>query len=126
MTPGARAHSNLLELLALLRREDLFDLGVCSIELVPNLRLNAGHDGVDAYVVLIDDPLNLGFLLRRQMKIAIQMFDDPARCKARRSIGGKETMVMEKVKAIAGDADEQSADEDGDYRKGRSRARPTR
>ena len=76
--------------------------------------------------MLIDDPLNVDFLLRRQVKIAIEMLDDPARCKARRSIGGKETMVMEKVKAIAGDADEQSADEDGDHRKGGSRARPTR
>ena len=127
MAPGARdAHANLLELFALLWREDLFDIGIGSIELAPNLRLNGAHHPVDACVMLIDDPLNLGLLLRRQMKISIEMLDDPARCKACPSIAGKEAMMMEKVKAVAGDADEQPADEDGDQGEGGGGPRPTR
>jgi hypothetical protein len=88
--------------------------------------LNAAHHAVDAHVMLIDDALNVDFLLGRQTQIAIEMLDDTARRKARASIGRKQTTGVKKVKAIAGDADEHSADEDGDHRKGRGCARPTR
>jgi hypothetical protein len=127
VAPAAlKAHANLLELFALRWREDLFDLGIGSFDLTPNLRLNAAHHRVDVSVMLIDDPLHFGFLLRRQMKIAIEMLDDPVCCKSPRSVGRKETMVMQKVKAVAGDAGQQPADEDGDYRKSRGGARLTR
>jgi len=65
VTPGAaHAHPHLAELFALLRREDFVDLGVGGIELATDLRLNAVHDRVDPRVMLIDDALHVGLLLR--------------------------------------------------------------
>jgi hypothetical protein len=120
MTPALNAHANLLELFALLGREDFFDFGIGSIELTANLRLDAAHQRVDAYVMLIDDPLNPDFLLRCQMKFAIEMLDDaPGRELRPRA-------MPKKIEVIAGDADEDAADERRDHDDGRRRSRPTR
>ena len=65
MTPrAAHAHPHLAELLALLRREDFVDFGIGVIELATNPRLNAVHDRVDPRVMLVDDALHAGLLLR--------------------------------------------------------------
>jgi len=65
VTPRApHAHSHLAELFALLRREDFVDFGIGGIELATNLRLNAVHDRVDPRVMLVDDALHAGLLLR--------------------------------------------------------------
>jgi hypothetical protein len=116
------AHAHLLELLLLLRRQEFFDLGIGGIELFSDLRLNGGHDRIDADVMLIDDSLHIGFLLWGEMELAVEMLDDPSRQGLRR----RRAPAMENVIAIAGDADEQTADENGDQRKRGCRARPIR
>jgi hypothetical protein len=116
------AHAHFLELLLLLGRQELLDFGIGSIELSSDLRLNAGHDRIDADVMLIDDALHIGFLLWCEIELAVEMLDDSL-CQGLRR---RRAPAMENVKAIAGNADEQSADENGDQRKGRRRARPIR
>jgi hypothetical protein len=116
------AHAHFLELLLLLGRQELLDFGIGSIELSSDLRLNAGHDRIDADVMLIDDALHIGFLLRCEIELAVEMLDDSLSQGLRR----RRAPAMENVKAIAGNADEQSADENGDQRKGGRRARPIR
>ena len=116
MAPRSRnAHSDLLEVLALLRRQDFVDLGVCGFELGANLRLNAARHRIDTTMVLIDDALNVGLLLRREMQFAVEVFDDTSRRETRGRTRWKQAVSSEKIEAIAGNADEHPADEDGDH-----------
>ena len=120
------AHPNLLELRALLRRENAADLGVGGIELAAHLRLYPVHDRVDAGVMLVDDALHQILLLRREVQIAIEMVDDAPRRELRRPRRGEESMAVKEVKAVAGDTDERAADERCDQRQSRRRASLTR
>jgi len=126
--PPARrqVHLNLLELLPLLRRENFLDLGVRGVQLGADLRPDAGHDRVDPHMMLVDDALDIALLLRGEVQLAIEMIDDPARREFRHPPPGEEPAVMKKVKAIAGDAGEQPANERDDDHHCGGRPRATR
>ena len=129
MPPAARpghADAHFLELLALLRRQNLVDLPVRGVEFEANLRADGVHRRVDSSMVRVDDLLHLNFLLRREVQLAIEMFDNPACGELRRARRWPQPMAMEKVKAIAGDADEKPADEHRGHHQRRGRSRITR
>lgn len=122
MTAAANEHPHLVELIALLGREDFVDFGVGGVDLRSDLRLNAAHERVDAGVVLIDDALDSRLLLRCQIQLAIEMFHDPPRDE----LPEWRPPSVKKIEVIARDSDEHAADERRDDHQGSRRPRLTR
>jgi hypothetical protein len=60
---GRQPHLQMLELFALLRSQELLDLGVSGVDLLTHLRAYVAHDRIDARSVAVQDALNLCLLL---------------------------------------------------------------
>jgi hypothetical protein len=58
-----QAHLQMLELFALLRSQELLDLGVAGVDLLPHLWAYGAHDRIDARSVAVQNALNLRLLL---------------------------------------------------------------
>ena len=127
MAPGSlHTHADFLELFALRRCEDFLNFAIGGVELAPHLGLNAGDHRIDARMVSIDDPLHFALLLGREMELIVEALDDSAGRELGRPLRWKETTPMEEIKAIAGDAGQQPADEHRHHHQGGSGAGFTR
>jgi len=123
VTPSAaHAHPHFAELFALLRRQDFLDFCVRGLELTVNLGLNAGHHGIDAGVMLVNDSLHVGSLLRCQIELAVETLDDPPR----HELPERWPPAVKEIEVISGDSDEYAANERCHHHQGSSRPRLTR
>jgi hypothetical protein len=77
-------------------------------------------------MMLIDDALDVALLLGSEMQLPVEMIHDPPGREFRHAPPGKKPAVMKKIKAIAGDAGEQPANERHHDHHCGGRARATR
>ena len=116
--PRRQSHLQMLELLALLRSQELLDLGVARVDLLPHLRTHRAHEGVDASSVTIEDGLDLRLLLGCQMKLAIETIDDLLRAEP----PATSLVPVKEKEMIPGHSHEEAGDEchDDEHRRGSS------
>jgi len=105
-----QVHPELLVLRALLRREDLANLVVPQLDLMPDLRMHAFENLLHFHGVRVEDLLHLSVLLRREVELAIEPVENARGDHVHRLAACTRTVVHH-PDVIAEDADGGAAEE---------------